>query len=193
MLKARSLVSAILGSVLLLSAVGALAPAGANPGAPASVALVRGGSGTIPYTGGTTTLPLVILDVANLGAATVQIGYDRSVISPTACARGADFTGDNFVWICNRFYDEDEDGLPDAVRIVSTALHGISATAGLPLNLAAIAWTLQGAQAPGQVITLEVSAPTLADSDAVPIPHLTENGQIVLAPVYFLHLPLVMR
>ena len=169
-----------------------MAPAGADPGAPQAVAVVRSGSGTIPFTGGSVILPVEIVNVSNMGAATIQISYDRSVISPTACTRGTDFTGGNFVWICNRFYDEDPDH-PDAVRIVTTALYGITNTAGLPLNLAAVAWSLQGPRAPGETITVEVSAPTFADSDAIPIPHLTENGQIVLAPVYFQHLPLVMR
>ena len=181
---ATALALALLGAALVT------APAPAGAAQVQTVALVRNGSGTIPSTGGSVVLPLEVLDVASLGAATVLINYDSTVISATHYTRGAAFD----VLVPYLSYDGDGDGRPDAVYLAAVSLLGVTTTAGIPVNVASLTWTLLGTPDPGVTITLALSVTNFAENlGGEPIPVSTQDGQILIVPGYKVHLPVIIR
>lgn len=164
------------GSALIPRTASASAMPGAEGGA-----VVRSGSGSLPQTGGSIVLPVEVLDVQDLGAATVRVNYDRTVISATGCIRSAAFD----VGLCNR-------ALPDAVRMALISVDGLTTTAGVPLNLASITWSLVGEPPPGVTITLQVSVTTFTDEFGLPLPVVAEPGYITVTAASRIYLPLIL-
>ncbi len=139
-------------------------------------AVVRAGSGVILQDGGTITLPVEAIGVQNLGAATVMVGHDPTVLRVAGCQRDPAFD----FGMCNPQFDRDDDGLPDAVRFNVVSLEGLSTVEEAPLNLADITWTVVGEPDVGTVTTLEVEVLTFSDSGTIPISVSAENGQVTV-------------
>jgi len=165
-------------ALLLLAGVDTLwqpATATASPTA-LDGAVVRAGSGVILQDGGTITLPVETIEVQNLGAATVMVGYDPAVLQVAGCQRNPAFDSG----LCNPHFDRDDDGLPDAVRFNVLSLEGLSTVEGVPLNLADITWAVVGQPDLGTVSTLEVEVLTFSGWDGTPIGVSAENGQVTV-------------
>jgi hypothetical protein len=151
-----------------------IASTGDLTGATSNGAVVRAGSGVIPQDGGTVTLPVEAIEVQNLGAATVMVGYDPAVLQVAGCQRNPAFD----FGLCNSQFDSD-DGVPDAVRFNVLSLDGLSAVEGTPLNLADITWAVVG-QPDVWITSTPVEVTTFTDPDGIPIGVSAENGQITV-------------
>jgi hypothetical protein len=138
-------------------------------------AVVRAGCGVIQQAGGTVTLPVEAIEVQNLGAATVVVGYDPAVLQAAGCQRNPAFD----FGLCNLEYDRDDDGVPDAVCFNVLSLDGLSAGQEPPLNLADITWAVVG-QPDAWITSTPVEVSTFTDPDGIPIGVSAENGQITV-------------
>ena len=138
-------------------------------------AVVRAGSGVILQDGGTITLPVETIEVQNLGAATVMVGYDPAVLQVAGCQRNPAFD----FGLCNSQFDGDDDGLPDAVRFNVLSLDGLSAGQETPLNLVNITWALVG-RPDVEIAITPVEVLTFTDPDGIPIGVSAENGQVTV-------------
>ena len=140
-------------------------------------AVVRAGSGSILQVGSPITLPVEAVDVQDLGAATVVVGYDPAVLQVTGCQRNRAFD----VGLCNTQFDRDGDSVADAVGFNAVSMDGLSAGEGAPLNLVDIAWGVVGTPGPGMTSTLVVEVQTFTESDGyTSIDVSAENGQVTV-------------
>ncbi|MBC8447962.1 MAG: hypothetical protein H8D78_09445 [Chloroflexi bacterium] len=144
-------------------------------------AVVRAGSGVILQDGGTVTLPVDAIEVQNLMAATVMVGYDPAVLQVAGCQRNPAFDVGLCIPQCTEC-DRDDDGVLDAVKFAVGSMEpeGLSAAEGSPLNLADITWAVVGEPDLGVTSTLEVEVPTFTDPLAIPISVSAENGQVMV-------------
>ena len=133
-------------------------------------------------------------DVQKLGAASVLVGYDPASLKPVACQRGPAFD----VGVCNRNYDRNGDGTPDAVLFSVLSLNGVSTT-GTAAPLVNITWQAVAAVPDERTTALTVEVRTFTDTDAQPLTYTTQDGQITLLPppppptIRRTYLPLVSR
>ena len=139
-------------------------------------AVVRAGSGVILPPGETVTLPVEAIGVQNLGATTVMVGYDPTLLQAVGCQRNPEFD----LGLCNLQFDQDDDGVPDAVCFNVISLNGLSATEEVPLNLTDITWAVVGRPCLKITNTLEVEVLTFTDPYAIPISVSAENGQVTV-------------
>lgn len=139
-------------------------------------AVVRAGSGAILQVGSPITLPLEVIQVQDLGAVTVIVGYDPAVLTVAGCRRNPAFN----VGLCNTALDRDADGTPDAVYFNLVSLNGLSALDGEPLSLVEIAWLVDGDPEPGTATSFKVDVTTFADTDGLPMDVSAENGQVTV-------------
>jgi hypothetical protein len=139
-------------------------------------AVVRAGSGMIQQDGATVTLPVEAIEVQNLGAATVMVGYDPAVLQVDGCQRNPAFDAG----MCNPQFDRDDDGLPDAVRFNVVSLEGLSPVEEAPLNLADITWAEVREPCLEITSTLEVEVLTFSGWDGIPITVSAENGRVTV-------------
>ena len=143
---------------------------------PASdAAVVRAGSGMILPPGGTVTLPVEAIGVQGLGATTVMVGYDPTLLQAVECQRNPAFD----LGLCNQEFDRDDDGVHDVVRFNVISMNGLSATEEVPLKLTDITWALVGEPC-NITSTLEVEVLTFTDPLAIPISVSAENGQVTV-------------
>jgi hypothetical protein len=143
----------------------------AGPGrlAPARIRV----SGTdIPYAGGRAPTTVDAYDVEGLGAATLIVGYDPSILEATSCVRGSEFD----FGLCNMEYDRDDDGTADSVRFNVVSIGGVSSSSDVPLNLVTIVFEGIGGAGARSAIELEVI--TFTDTDGKPIQSAAENGRV---------------
>jgi hypothetical protein len=185
--RAGALIALVIGMVLVpigLAARQAEASAQLSPDS----AIVRSASGVL-QAGQTITLPVEVLNVQNLGAVTVVVGYDWAVVAVAGCRRGAAFDAG----LCNVAYDSDGDGQPDAVRFNLVSLTGVSTVGETPLNLANITWTSAERLSLAVTRVLTVQVQTFTDPDSFPMDVSTLNGQIIVKVPYLCWLPLVMN
>lgn len=143
--------------------------------APTDSAVVRAGTVSIPPGESIIALPVEVLNVQNLGAATVVVSYDPAVLAVNDCRRGSAFD----YGICNTEYDQDGGGVSDAVLFNVNALSGVTATAEIPVTLVDLVWEL-GESEPGVTSTLELEVRTFTDVEGVPISVSPQNGQIAV-------------
>ncbi len=145
-----------------------------------SSALVSAASGVLPMGGISLTLPVNVSNVTNLGAATVELGYDNRLVAPVACRINRTvFDGG----LCNLSLDSNGDGAPDAVRfnVFSLEPEGVSAPAAPGLPLADIAWVVTGTATLGATSPLTVAVTNFAAVGGETSLHFTVmNGQLVI-------------
>ncbi len=146
--------------------------------AAAATPVVRAAGGSLPSgsPGPELALPVEVIGVQGLGAASILVGYDPTRIRPIACQRGPAFD----VGVCNLDYDRDSDGTPDAVLFAVLSLYGVSAEGAAPLAL--ITWQAVAAVEAARSTILAVAVRTFTDADGRPLPYTTEDGQITLLP-----------
>jgi hypothetical protein len=166
-------------------AAGAIPLAALTAGSPAPVTapdvtpLVAAASGSLTSgaPGPSIVFPVTVIDVQKLGAASVLVGYDPASLTPVACQRGMAFD----VGVCNRAYDRNGDGTPDAVLFSVLSLNGVS-TAGTAAPLVNITWQAIAAVPDERTTALTVEVRTFTDTDARPLTYTTQDGQITLLP-----------
>jgi hypothetical protein len=145
-----------------------------------SSALVSAASGVLPMGGISLTLPVNVSNVTNLGAATVELGYDNRLVAPVACRINRTvFDGG----LCNLSLDSNGDGAPDAVRfnVFSLEPEGVSAPAAPGLPLADIAWVVTGTATLGATSPLTVVVTNFAAvGGETSLPFTVMNGQLVI-------------
>ena len=71
---------------------GAKASVVALPGSPSSGAVVSSASGELPLGGATSIIPVNVSNVHDLGAATVMVAYDPTLVVPVQCRRNQAFS-----------------------------------------------------------------------------------------------------
>lgn len=143
-------------------------------------ALVSAASGVLPLGGISVTLPVNVSNVTNLGAATVDVGYDNRLIAPVACQIDRTvFNGG----LCNLDRDNNGDGAPDAVRfnVFSLQPEGVSAPAPPGVPMAEISWIVTstatlGATSPLTVVVTNFAAISGEES----LPYTVLHGQLVI-------------
>jgi len=145
-----------------------------------SSALVSAASGVLPMGGISLTLPVNVSNVTNLGAATVELGYDNRLVAPVACRINRTvFDGG----LCNLSLDSNGDGAPDAVRfnVFSLEPEGVNAPAAPGLPLADIAWVVTGTATLGATSPLTVVVTNFAAvGGETSLPFTIMNGQLVI-------------
>jgi uncharacterized repeat protein (TIGR02543 family) len=132
-------------------------------------AILRVGSGNVAP-GQNIVIPVEVLDLPaqGLGAATVEIQYDPTVLSAVDGGCTED-PGHLFTTVlCNPTYASDK------IRITASSVDGVSADA----VLAEITFEAIGAQ--GEFSTLDITALTFADPGGVDISVIDEDGEVVL-------------
>jgi hypothetical protein len=172
------LLASVMISVTMTAAQEPTSPIASTGGSAAETsngAVVRAGSGVILQDGGTITLPVEAIEVQNLGAATVMVGYDPAVLSVAGCQRNPAFD----FGLCNSQFDRDDDGVPDAVRFNVLSLDWLSSVDEAPLNLADITWALVGRPDVG-IASTPVEVLTFTDPDGIPIGVSVEDGQVTV-------------
>ena len=127
------------------------------------------GSLTAP-TGAPATVRLEAMDVPapGLGAATIDVSYDPSIVSPTNCVKDPNGLFD--LTLCNVAYQ------PNVVRF-----SGLRATAGATGTLPLADITFEVVGAPGQCSDLDVVVVTFTDPDGSAITTSSADGQICVA------------
>lgn len=161
-------------------------------GGAAGTAVIRAASGTLTSgaPGPAAILAVEVTNVQSLGAATVLVAYDPTMLKATACQRGSRFE----VGLCNQSYDRNGDGVPDAVLFNVLSLGGVNATQ--PVGLANITWQAVAAVEEPTAVVLAVQVQTFTDVDAQPLAYAAQDGLITLLPVPPLRkvfLPLLAR
>jgi hypothetical protein len=133
----------------------------------------------LPLGGVSVTLPVYVSNVANLGAVTVVLGYDHTLVAPVpnSCRvnRAAFDLG-----LCNLAYDRNGDGKADAVSFNPISTNGVNAQPGTMLPLVDISWQITGAATAGAMTTLSVTLGTFTDAQALPLPATTQNGELLI-------------
>ena len=158
---------------------------------PDATATVLAAGGKLVSGSAVANLPIQVINVEKLGAATVLVGFDPALLSATGCQRNASFD----VGLCNRSVDRNGDGKADAVLFNVVSLAGMSAGAA-PLTLATITWQAVGAVTNDTLTTLGVQVQTFADVSGNPLAHVAQDGAVVVRPpppVFRTYLPLLRR
>jgi hypothetical protein len=135
---------------------------------PSPTAAVRIGSAAVPSGQATVRLEAIGVPAPGLGAATIDVNYDPSVVSPVSCAKDPNGLFDMI--LCNLAYQ------PNVVRF--TALRATAGATGT-LPLADITFRIVGAA--GQCSDLDVVVVTFTDPDGSPITTTDGDGQICVA------------
>lgn len=142
---------------------------------PDEQAVVRAEGGTVNL-GASITVPVEVVNIPEgrlLGAVTVRVWYNPSVVDAISCVPDPDNVFSTP--LCHIEFDHD--GIdPDAVSFAMTAPDGLSGD----LRLAEIAFQTVG-QA-GDFSPLDVVVKTFADSDGEPIPVRDQDGGICINP-----------
>ena len=161
--------SAVAIAALVLIATGGILSLHGNLAWGSDTATVRIGSDPSVPPGGSTTVPLEILGAPapGVGAATVDIMYDPSVVDPTGWSGGPGFD----MAQCSPDYERDGVN-PDTVRCTAISAAGVSGDS----LLADI--TFQCIGGGGRCSNLDVSVVTFTDPDGNPISVTDEDGQI---------------
>jgi hypothetical protein len=130
-------------------------------------AIVRVGSGSVPP-GGSIVIPVEALDVSadGLGAATIEIRYDPTVLDATGCT--ADPSGVFDSALCN------PDFASDTVRLTVVSTLGVSDDS----LLAEI--TFQAVGSTGDCSTLDAVVLTFANPSGNPIPVIDQDGELCI-------------
>jgi hypothetical protein len=162
--------------------------------APLLAALVEAANGVVLVPGPPVSLPVQARSVSKLGAATVLITYDPSILKATTCQRNTAFD----VGLCNTAHDSNADGIADAVLFNVVSLQGVTAS-DTPIMLVNISWeAAAGVQAPAAT-DLRVEVQTFTDTNGSPMAVTAQDGQITLkagptpVPMRHVYLPLVVR
>ena len=103
-----------------------------------------------------------------------MVGYDPASLKPVACQRGPAFD----VGVCNRTYDRNGDGTPDAVLFAVLSLNGVSST-DTAVPLANITWQAVVAVQGETTTALSVEVRTFTDTDGLPLTYTTQDGRIL--------------
>lgn len=176
----------LLGASPIAFAVHGASPQERHTGRPAlalqtTPALVSAAGGVLPLGGISVTLPVNVSNVANLGAVTVELGYDNSLVAPQDCKinRPA-FDGG----LCNIRFDSNGDGKPDTVKFNAFSLKsaGVNAPAEPGLPVVEIAWIVSGTATVGAVAPLTVTVTNFAAvGGEASLPVTAQHGQILIA------------
>ena len=160
---------------LALALIGAVASAGIGGAvfmrqsavSGSDTAVVRIGSDLSVPSGGSTTVPLEVLNAPapGVGAATVDIVYDPAVVHPTGWSPGPAFDMVN----CNLNYATNK------VRCTAIDAQGVSGNS----LLANITFDLVGNQ--GQCSPLDVQTATFTDPNGDPMPLSSQSGQVCMS------------
>lgn len=162
--------------------------------APRLTALVEATNGVLLVPGPPTLLPVLVRGVSKLGAATVLVTYDSSIVKATTCQRNAAFD----VGLCNTTYDYNSDGIADAVLFNVVSLQGVS-TGDTPVTLVNISWEAAAGVQPSAVADLHVEVQTFTDTNGSPMLVAAQDGQITIKagptpiPLRHVYLPMVVR
>ncbi len=162
--------------------------------APLLTALVEAANGFVLVPGAPAALPVQVRNVSKLGAATVLVTYDPTILKATTCQRNAAFD----VSLCNTLHDRDSDGTPDAVLFNVVSLQGVS-TDDMPIMLVNISWEAAAGVQPPADADLGVEVQTFADTNGSPMAVTAQDGHITIkagptpAPLRHVYLPLVVR
>ena len=132
--------------------------------AQSATATVSAGSGQV-LPGGSVTIPVEVVEVTNLGAATVEVQYDPAVLAVTGCSLDPNRTFNGGV--CNP-------SVPGTVRLNDISAYGVSGNA-LLANI-----TFQGVGAAGTASALHVVIDIFTDTNGVPLPVTGQDGQITI-------------
>lgn len=143
-----------------------------------SIALVQAAGGTVAINGGSVSLPLLVSDTTDLGAATIVVQYDPSLLSPTACRPSSTFD----VSLCNLAYDVDLDGVADGVRFNVISIAGVTVGISPTLALAEIVWTTTQTATLGGSSALSVTVNTFTDTSGRPMAVTAQSGLIRFTP-----------
>lgn len=140
---------------------------------------LRVGSGEVAP-GDLITVPVTAdLDGEALGAATIEITYDPTVINATGCAADPDDLFDSA--LCNTA------AASDTVKLTAVSVGGVSGG----LALADVSFLAVGEVGDTSPLTLTVDP--FADPDGQPISHTLEHGRIDIVPPFSVYLPLALR
>lgn len=129
---------------------------------------------------GPITVPIEIRNARDVGAATMMVRYDPTLLQVKTCRRGRAFDGG----ICNPAFDASGDGTADTVRFNIVALEGVSTRAGQTLVLLEIAFEALRPGPVGTRIPLSLVVETFTDVDGVPIPVLSNAGGITFVDAF---------
>jgi hypothetical protein len=124
----------------------------------------------VPSGQATVRLEAIDIPAPGLGAATIDVSYDHSVISPVSCAKDPNGLFD--MTLCNLAYQ------PNVVRF--SALRTTTGATGT-LPLADITFGIVGTT--GQCSDLDVVVVTFTDPEGTAITTTDEDGQICVAMV----------
>lgn len=144
---------------------------------PTPTPVVRVGSAAV-LPAGSITVPVTAEGVSSgspLGAATIEVRYDPSVLDATACSADPNAVFDSA--LCNP--DFDNDGIaPDIVRFNVASISGVSGD----VSLADITFQDVGCL-PGSTINLDAAISVFADPAGSPIPVTDIDGSITCVPL----------
>ena len=147
------------------------AAAAPSRAAPRADALIRIGSGEPPlYTaapGGAITVSVEVAAAANLGAATVLLNYDPTLVQVVTCTALAPANAD--ISACNPAYAN------GVVR------YSLAASAGLNGGFRLFTVTLRAVGAAGATARLALAAPQFTDTHGGDLPVTTAGGTIAIA------------
>jgi len=166
-------------AVVIIVTAAKLTIAGANAVGPAQGhAVVRAGSQSLLHRSDriTITLPVEALEVQNVGAATVEVGFDPTMLRVVGCKPNRAFD----IGLCNKALDRDGDGTADAVRFNAVSLDGLGASGEEPLNLADLTWVVKEGLKAGTTITLGLQVPAFTDVNGLPISIAVQSGRITI-------------
>lgn len=136
-------------------------------------------------------LPVQVANVQKLGAATVRIRFDPSLLKATGCQRSSLFD----VGMCNVNEDTNGDGKADAVLFNVLSLAGVSAGAS-PITMTSITWKTVVQVEQDTLTNLAVEVLTFTDANSNPLDQTTQDGPVVIRPApptFRTFLPLVRR
>lgn len=143
----------------------------------AATATVIAGEGVVYSGGDVITLPIQVTNVQNLGAATILVSFDPTVIKATGCQRGVAFDAG----LCNLNVDSDADGKADQVLFNALSLNGVS-TGETPVTMASISWQAVAPVTTDATAILHLQVDTFADADGRTLAAATQDGKIVVLP-----------
>ncbi len=162
--------------------------------APLLTAQVEAANGVVLVPGPPVSLPVQARTVSKLGAATVLVTYDPTILKPAACQRNTTFD----VGLCNTAHDRDGDGNADSVLFNVVSLQGVSA-GETPVMLVNIAWEAAAGVLPPALADLGIQVQTFTDTNGSPMAVTAQDGQITIKagptpePRRHVYLPLVLR
>jgi len=132
-------------------------------GSSTATVTIESGS-AVPGGSDTVRLEAIGVPAPGLGASTIDISYDPSVISPLSCANDPNDLFD--MALCNLAYQ------PNVVRFSA-----LRSTAGATGTLPLADITYQAIGQAGECSSLGVALVTFSDPDGTPIAHVVQDGQ----------------